>query len=443
MDDKTRLQIFFPLAGFLVAAAFGVGLISMAVFDSDETVAASAEGGTSPTEEQTVAVELGDLFIKPRTIEVGAGDVTFEVKNSGASEHNFAVEDLGATEMIASGKSATLEISGLEPGKYEVICQVPGHAEGGMTGTLVVTEGAPTNAGGGSDHSEHAAMSAEEMAEHDAAVTGSFPAKTEGKGGTLLEPEIADDGTRLYKLTADEIEWETEPGKVVEAWAYNGIVPGPTIEAHLGDRIRIDLTNKLAEPTTMHFHGMTVPADMDGVPVISQDPIMPGDTFSYEFEIKNTGSNMYHSHFDAQKQVPMGLLGPLIVPDEKDPDVDEDYTMILNDGPLGFTLNGKGFPATEPLAVAQGDMVRIRYMNEGLQIHPMHLHGMPQKVIAKDGHLLPRAHFEDTVLVAPGERVDVLVEATEAGAWAWHCHILTHAESSQGMFGMVTAMVVE
>ena len=128
-------------------------------------------------------------------------------------------------------------------------------------------------------------------------------------------------------------------------------------------------------------------------------------------------------------------------PDEYESDID--YAMVLNDGPLGFTINGKGFPATEPIVASQGQVVRVRYMNEGLQIHPMHLHGIPQLVIAKDGWLLPQPHFEDTVLVAPGERIDVLIEATELGTWAFHCHVLTHAEGDDGMFGMVTALIVQ
>ena len=141
----------------------------------------------------------------------------------------------------------------------------------------------------------------------------------------------------------------------------------------------------------------------------------------------------------------MGLLGAFIVTDPSDdaiPEADIDYAMVLNDGPLGFTINGQGFPATEPIVAKQGDLIRIRYMNEGLQIHPMHLHGMPQLVVAKDGWALPDPHYEDTVLVAPGERIDVLVDATEVGTWAFHCHILTHAEGPDGMFGMVTALVV-
>ncbi|MQB00960.1 MAG: multicopper oxidase domain-containing protein [Actinobacteria bacterium] len=117
--------------------------------------------------------------------------------------------------------------------------------------------------------------------------------------------------------------------------------------------------------------------------------------------------------------------------------------MVLNDGPLGFTINGKGFPATAPFSLGRGETIRIRYMNEGLLIHPMHLHGIPQKVVAKDGHRLPQPYLADTVLVGPGERYDVIVEGSEPGVWAFHCHVLNHAESPNGMFGMVTAMIVE
>ena len=117
--------------------------------------------------------------------------------------------------------------------------------------------------------------------------------------------------------------------------------------------------------------------------------------------------------------------------------------MILNDaGTIGYSLNGKSFPATAPYVAEFGDWIKIDYMNEGLQVHPMHLHGMPQLVIAKDGYPRPPV-LEDTVLVAPGERIDVIVDATEPGGWAFHCHILTHAEAEDGMFGMVTALVVE
>jgi FtsP/CotA-like multicopper oxidase with cupredoxin domain len=427
--------MFGAFAGFCVVVAFGIGVIASAAFATGE----GDSGGSAPSSQgQVLSVELGDLFIKPVKLTAEAGALTIEVHNGGAAKHNFAIEGLAKTPMLAPGDSFTLEIDDIEAGTYTYICEVSGHADGGMKGTLVVGKG-----GGGGSTAEHEGhMSAAEMAEHDAERTGSFPAETKGHGGEVLEPTM-DGDTKVFELTASVIKWEVEPGVFKEAWAYNGAVPGPQIEANLGDKIRIVLHNELPEPTTIHSHGMTVPADMDGVPGISQDAVLPGKSFTYEFTIRNSGSNMYHSHFNAQKQVPMGLLGTMVIADPDDPQVDLDYTMVLNDGPLGFTLNGKGFPATEPLAVTRGDVVRIRYMNEGLQIHPMHLHGMPQEVIAVDGHLLDDTYAKDTVMVAPGERVDVLVRATETGIWALHCHILNHAESENGMFGMVTALIVE
>jgi FtsP/CotA-like multicopper oxidase with cupredoxin domain len=154
---------------------------------------------------------------------------------------------------------------------------------------------------------------------------------------------------------------------------------------------------------------------------------------------------MYHSHHNAAEQVPGGLLGALIVlPTNAAKAVkhDLDYLMILNDGPLGYTLNGKSFPATAPLTAKVGQRVLIRFMNEGSMIHPMHLHGFPMEVVAKDGY--PQTPWLcDTLNIAPGERWDVVVEPDEPGVWAFHCHILSHAESAKGMFGMVTALVVE
>jgi FtsP/CotA-like multicopper oxidase with cupredoxin domain len=317
----------------------------------------------------------------------------------------------------------------------EFICSIVGHADAGMRGTITV------------GHAGHVqptpSFSAEQMRDIDAARTALFPAATAGKGNVVLEPLIGADGVKQWELTATEFEWEIEPGVFVHAMGYNGMVPGPQLRAQIGDRVRIILHNELSEPTTIHFHGLTVPLDMDGVPVISQPAVMPGESFTYEFELRNSGSHMYHSHFMAAHQVPAGLLGAFIVSDPAvDPIVDVDYTMVLNDGPLGYTLNGKSFPATEPVTATLGQTVRVRYMNEGLQIHPMHLHGIPQQVIARDGHMLDQPYFEDTVLVAPGQRVDVLINASELGVWAFHCHILTHAESNDGMFGMVTALIV-
>jgi FtsP/CotA-like multicopper oxidase with cupredoxin domain len=184
---------------------------------------------------------------------------------------------------------------------------------------------------------------------------------------------------------------------------------------------------------------------MDGVPFLTQPPIKPGATFTYEFTAKPFGSHMYHSHHNAAEQVTKGLLGPFIIEPKdksKEPQYDSDYVVILNDANLGFTINGKGFPATAPIFAKKGEKVRIRFMNEGLMIHPWHLHGMAMLVFAQDGYPLPQPYYQDTINIAPGQRMDVLVDCQEPGAWAFHCHILTHAESAHGMFGMVSALVI-
>ena len=286
---------------------------------------------------------------------------------------------------------------------------------------------------------------AEEMdAMHEKGIKA-FPAETRGKGNQVLKPRL-EKGVKVFDLIAEEIEWETEPGRKVKAWAYNGQVPGPQIRVKEGDRVRVILHNELGESTAVHFHGLELPNDQDGVPFITQPPIKPGEGYTYEFPVPNAGSHMYHSHHNAAIQVGNGLLGAFIVePKQVLPAhrADVDYVMVLNDGAHGYTLNGKGFPATEPVVCRQGQTVRIRFMNEGMMIHPMHLHGMHMTVIAKDGWDQPMPWKCDTLNVAPGERWDVLVKATNPGTWAFHCHILPHAESEHGMFGMVTALIVK
>ncbi len=271
-----------------------------------------------------------------------------------------------------------------------------------------------------------------------------FPAKTTGRGNQLLAPRM-DNGVKVFEVTARKIQWETEPGKMVEAWAYNDQVPGPQIRVRQGDRVRLVVKNELPESTAVHFHGVELPNDQDGVPFITQKPIKPGEMYTYEFIAPNAGSHMYHSHHNSAKQVGLGLLGAFIVePKQKRAieKVDVDYVMILNDGMHGYTLNGKGFPATEPIVAKLGQKVRIRFMNEGMMIHPMHLHGMHMTVIDKDGWAQPAPWRCDTLNVAPGERWDVIVNCNNPGTWAFHCHILPHAESENGMFGMVTALIV-
>jgi len=383
---------------------------------------------------QHASIELGDIFIKPAETHVSAGHVMLDVRNTGGIQHDLALEDGPATPLLDAGATGALDLGVLEPGTYTVFCSVPGHREAGMVASLVVGEAgtdAGAAAGGRMLHSDEDYM----------AGVAAFPAETEGLGGQPMTP-VMDGDVKVFELTAQEIEWEVSPGEFRTAMAYNGQVPGPAIRVQLGDRVRVVLHNELPESTAIHYHGLIVPNEQDGVPGLTQPLVLPGESYTYEFTVVNSGSHMYHSHMNGSVQIPMGLLGAFIVEDGTEVEVDQDITMILNDGPLGYTINGKGFPATQPIVANIGDRVRIRYMNEGLQIHPMHLHGMPQMVIAKDGYPLPQPHLEDTVTVAPGERIDVIVEVTELGAWAYHCHILSHAEGPNGMFGMVTAMIV-
>jgi len=259
-------------------------------------------------------------------------------------------------------------------------------------------------------------------------------------------PFTKDGDTKVFDITCSEGSWETSPGNKIDALMYNERVPGPYIRVTQGDNVRFNVTNKMTESTAIHWHGLHVPIGMDGVPFITQPPIKPGETFVYEFTVKNSGTHMYHSHHNAADQVTRGLMGAFIVDPvdmSKEPQVTAEYILVLNDAGIGMSLNARSFPATQPILAAKGDRIRIRYMNEGLQIHPMHLHGMYQTVIAKDGANLPLPYLADTICVAPGERYDVLVDCEEPGAWAFHCHILTHAESNMGMYGMVTALVIK
>ena len=336
---------------------------------------------------------------------------------------------VGAGALAACGKASP-----------EILAQTP-PATGASGGTMGAHE---TVARAAVPSAASVAARADAMdAMHEKGIKA-FPAKTEGKGNQLLAPRM-EKGVKCYDLTAKVVQWEVEPGRRVEAWTYNGVVPAPQIRVREGDRVRVTLKNELPESTAIHFHGLELPNDQDGVPFITQPPVKPGQSYTYEFTVPNSGSHMYHSHHNAAKQVGLGLLGAIIV-EPRQPraieKVDVDHVMILNDGAHGYTLNGKGFPATEPIVAKLGDKVRIRFMNEGMMIHPMHLHGMHMTVIDKDGWPQPQPWKCDTLNIAPGERWDVIVNCNNPGTWAFHCHILPHAESEHGMFGMVTALVV-
>jgi FtsP/CotA-like multicopper oxidase with cupredoxin domain len=260
-----------------------------------------------------------------------------------------------------------------------------------------------------------------------------------------LKPE-KDGDVKVFKLTIDEIAQKIDELKdPVAALGYNKQWPGPTIRVNQGDKVRAIFTNNLKETTGVHFHGVEFDDFFqDGIPFVTQKPIVPGETYTYEFTAKNAGSLMYHSHHNATDQVGRGLLGAFIVDPQPDPvKYDREYIWISNDALGGFTINGHGFPATVPVLAAVGETVRIRFMNEGIMMHPWHSHGYVMKVVARDGRLLGNAAFEcDTLGVNPGERYDVTIKVDRPGVWAFHCHILPHVEGTSGMFGMVNTLIV-
>ncbi len=280
-------------------------------------------------------------------------------------------------------------------------------------------------------------------------------------GGNPLAFRV-ENGVKIFEITATPIIWPITEDISVTAWTYNGTVPGPMIRVIEGDTVRIVLKNELPEPTTIHWHGIAVPNAMDGIPDVTQKPILPGETFTYEFVARPAGSYMYHSHYEGDVQVSAGLYAPFII-DPKNPvtpQADVDVTLMFSEWlfkneqtfaampmagmePNYFTINGKAFPATEMINVKKGQLVRLRLMGIGQFIHPIHLHGVPFNIVATDGHPVPDAAqlTKDTVTVSPGERYDIEFIATETGQWVLHCHILHHTTNDNVEPGGLMLMI--
>ena len=424
-------------------------------------VAVVAMNGGSSTQSASgssvVQVTLSEFKVVFNPSVITAGDVTFVVTNAGAVDHNFAFPSLNIrTAMLKAGEVAKLEVKGLEVGDVEYLCEVAGHGAAGMTGSISIVEvvAAMDMAAG----SMSSTMSWQQMDKMMEEVALKFPTKTVGTGNLELPFTMSDDGYKVFSLTAKIIPWEVEPGKFVDGWAYNGMIPGPIMHANVGDKIRIVLKNELPESTALHLHGVRVPNSMDGVDPYTQKAIIPGGTFVYEWTASEPSVGMYHSHHNAQVQVPNGLAGAILIGDwktmamaaaggrTKDANnvAEQEAVMVLNDsGTIGLSLNGKSFPATSPYSMAIGESMVVHYYNEGNMTHPMHLHQPAGLVVAKDGIMLESPFWADTLNVAPGERWTVVYTPKDAGVWAWHCHILTHAETPEGMRYMVTALIVQ
>jgi manganese oxidase len=449
-DDRTFLG--WAAFGAALAALF-LGIFAIARTGTSAETAAGAGGSADVS---VIDIELGSMRFDPPHIMAPPGRVQLNVTNVDSQVHNLKILGTG-TRDLQPGESELLDLGVLDVGVFPFECDIAGHAQAGMVGELHILIGAVpgplTGTTNGADHfhgfENWAAM---EAAMDDRAWRYVEEEKSEF-GGQLLEPTILADGTKEFRLRAEIVDWEVEPGKVVQAWTYNGTVPGPHIHLELGDRAKFVLENDLPVGTSIHWHGVDIVNAQDGVPPYTQPQIQPGETYEYEFVARTKSVGIYHSHSGAD-QVLDGLFAAITIGQMEVPEVlleqgfkeepDQIINMVLNDaGVIGLTLNGKSFPATEIYTGKVGDTIMVNYYNEGLMPHPMHLHQPIGWVIARDGVELLVPWAGDTFNIAPGERWTVVHKLAEPGVWAWHCHILTHAERADGMFGMVTAIIVE
>ncbi|MGH7766839.1 MAG: multicopper oxidase family protein [Candidatus Binatia bacterium] len=274
---------------------------------------------------------------------------------------------------------------------------------------------------------------------------------------------------REFYLDISEFEHELYPGgPKIMTWAFNRQIPGPTLRVTEGDRVRVHFINRHTSNHTLHFHGLNVPNEMDGVAYghLHHLEVKPGETHTYEFIADPAGTHMYHCHVNSPQHIDMGMVGVMIVePKDKraEPKVDKERVLLLDDWyvndkggqePMAhpamigdanyFTVNGKSFPATEPIKLVQGEKMRVRMINVGYQVHSMHLHGQSFVVTHKDGHLVKTPQEQDTVLIGPGERYDLVFTATNPGLWLFHCHVVPHA-TNDGAYpgGLLVPVVTE
>jgi len=327
------------------------------------------------------------------------------------------------------------------------------------TGTVVLASAAgPVSRAVAQDHSGHAIPMPAQAATRAPAPVTAGPVPTVPRDGRYTPvrtlngwtlPWRMNSGVKEFHLIAEEIQHEFGPGSTATCWGYNGSTPGPTIEAVEGDRVRIFVTNALGEHTTVHWHGLILPSGMDGVGGVSQPHIQPGETYAYEFTLRQHGTHMYHPHADEMTQIAYGLMGLFIIHPRQREAIDRDFAFLLHNWALHpgtwrpdpavmtefdlWTFNSKVFPAIEPLVARTGDRVRIRVGNLSMWNHPIHLHGVQFDVTGSDGGRAPRAQWrkEATEIVGVGQMRDIEFDAVP-GDWALHCHMAHHTMNAMG-----------
>ncbi|MGX9574390.1 DUF4396 domain-containing protein [Mesorhizobium sp. f-mel] len=300
------------------------------------------------------------------------------------------------------------------------------------------------------DRDTPAAAMLDMAAVHPRLITASHG--LEVRGDRELQARM-ENRVKVFDLETSVIRWAILPDVKVDAYAINGQVPGPRLHIRQGDRVRINVTNRLPESTTLHWHGLILPNEMDGPAEITQEPIPPGGSYRYEFTAGQSGTYFYHSHDHVDRQQALGLYGALIIDPANPQDeiaADHDYVIQLQewlmregltfpsmpmDGgqPNYFTINGRAYPSTDTIRMKVGETLKVRFIgtNNGF-IHPMHIHGGPFEVVARDGESMPESarFLADTVNVGPGQRYDVVWQARRPGKWLIHCHIGHHTTNN-------------
>jgi FtsP/CotA-like multicopper oxidase with cupredoxin domain len=281
--------------------------------------------------------------------------------------------------------------------------------------------------------------------------SGAAPVRVHTLNGRSLKSQLRN-GVREFHLIAEEVDHEFAPGTRVKAWGYNGSTPGPTLECTEGEPVRIRLTNRLPEHTSMHWHGILLPNGMDGVGGLTQPHVQPGETWVYEFTPSHAGTFMYHPHADEMTQMALGMMGFLIVHPRvaDEPRVDRDYAVLLHNWAVHpgtyrpdpsvmvdfdlWTFNSKVFPAIEPMVARRGERVRIRVANLSMWNHPIHLHGHRFVITGSDGGRRPASAWvpEVTEIVGVGQARDLEFVADNPGDWAFHCHMSHHTMNAMG-----------
>ena len=412
------------VAGFMIAYPINVWLVAKKLKHGLMTVRASSHREHSHDEEHDASTSMSS----------GHGD--HATMSSGPSEHRMENGDVTRTQLVTlTGVTCLMLLAGMFGPAAFVNLRIRAEdvRSAIMPPGMITTPETPADA-------------MRDMAAADPRDV-TYTATANVRGDRPLAPRI-ENGAKVFDLDASVINWNILPRTQVTAYAVNKQVPGPRLELTEGDHVRINFTNHLPEPATMHWHGLVVPNRMDGPGNITQVPVPPGGRYVYEYVVQQSGTYFYHSHTRPDRQQALGLYGALIIrPKEPAAELKSTYeyvvqlqewlhrdgltypAMIMEGGlPNYFTINGKAYPATDTVHMRVGETIKLRIIGTNNNfIHPMHMHGGPFTVVTRDGIPLGSAAFQaDVINVGPGQRYDVIWPAREPGKWIFHCHIPHH-----------------